>query len=195
MAISISQCGAVILAGGRSRRMGTCKALLPWHGTTLVSHIHHQLAPFHEIWLSANDPLVKASMPLPCVADIYPDAGPLGGLHAAFSATQKQYLLCVACDMPHFQQELAVSLMQNFPKDAQAFVCRDSTGRIHPLCGIYDVSTLPILVRQLESHNFCVMAFLDQITCAEFDAATVFPDSTFYNMNTLTDYQEISETK
>lgn len=48
--------GAVILAGGQSRRMGRCKALLTVDGQTLLARTAQQLTAFSELLLSANDP-------------------------------------------------------------------------------------------------------------------------------------------
>lgn len=193
MAISPSQCGAVILAGGQSRRMGACKALLPWQGQPLVSHLRQQLPPLDEIWLSANDAEIAAAAALPCVKDHYPDAGPLAGLHAALSASQKEFMLCVPCDQPHFCAELAALLMRRFPQQADAIVCRDGTGRLHPLCGIFRRSTLPILTRQLEQRSLRATAFLECISCTVLETADLVPDSLFDNLNTMADYRALDD--
>jgi len=189
MSIDLKQCDAVILAGGKSRRMGTCKALLPWKGKPLICHIAGALAPFDTIWISANDMTIAAVTGLPCVQDFYPDAGPLAGLQAALEATEKEYLLCVPCDLPNFRWELASALLNSFQEHSEAVVCRDSTGRVHPLCGIFKKTTLARLTHLLEKHSFCVMAFLDQISYTILDTSGRFPDSLFCNLNTMYDYQ------
>ena len=191
MTIDLIQCDAVILAGGKSRRMGTCKALLPWQGKPLIAHIAGELACFETVWVSANDPAIAAAAGLPCVQDIYPDAGPLAGLHAAMHATEKEYLLCVPCDLPNFRQELVWELMKKFPEHGQGIFCRDSTGRIHPLCGVFHRSLLEPLPRQLERKSYRVMALMDQISYAVLDTAPLFPDSLFDNMNTMRDYENL----
>ena len=191
MGIDLTQCDAVILAGGKSRRMGTCKALLPWLGKPLIAHIAEELAAFETVWVSANDPAVAAAAGLPCVQDIYPDAGPLAGLHAAMHATEKEYLLCVPCDLPNFRWELVQELLKNFPEHGQGILCRDSTGRFHPLCGIFHRSLLEPLTRQLDRKSFCVMALMDWISYAVLDTSAMFPDSLFENLNTMQDYQTL----
>lgn len=89
MGISADHCGAVILAGGRSRRMGCCKATLKINGKTMLERLSESLRSFDEQILSANDPSLAEGLPVRLVPDRYPDSGPLGGLHAALSATEK----------------------------------------------------------------------------------------------------------
>ena len=72
--------GAVILAGGHSRRMGQCKAKMVIGGETLLARTVRQLADFPELWLSANDPGLAEGLPVLLAADRYPDAGPLAGI-------------------------------------------------------------------------------------------------------------------
>lgn len=191
MAIDLTQCDAVILAGGKSRRMGTCKALLPWQGKPLIAYIAGELTSFETVWVSANDPAIAAVAGLPCVQDIYPDAGPLAGLHAALHATQKEYLLCVPCDLPNFCWELVPELLKNFPEKGQGILCRDSTGRLHPLCGIFHRSILEALTGQLESKIYRVLSLMEQISYKVLDTASLFPDSIFDNMNTIQDYETL----
>ena len=97
MAVKLTRqtCGVVILAGGQSRRMGRCKALLEINGESLLSHLCAQLSDFEERWISVNDPVLGKGLPFRPVADIYQNAGPMGGLHAALRSSQKAALLCV----------------------------------------------------------------------------------------------------
>ena len=193
MALSTKECGAVILAGGQSRRMGRCKALLLWEGETMLARLSRQLSFFDEIFLSANDPKLGAGLPLQTVADYYPGAGPLAGLHGALSATDKQALLCVPCDLPYFSPALAEMLLNRFPDGAEAFVCRDSERRVHPLCGIYTAAALPCITEQLELGEHRVMDLFKHLKCAFLDTAPYFSDRVFFNMNTLHAYQLLTE--
>ena len=76
MMLSRECCGVVILAGGRSRRMGACKALLTIEGETMLSRLTRQLDDFQEKLLSTNTPALAEGLPLKPVPDIYPGAGP-----------------------------------------------------------------------------------------------------------------------
>ena len=75
----------------------------------------------------------------------------MAGLQAVCCETEKDWLFCVTCDMPRFTGEVAMAMLEAFPPQADAMVCVDSTGQIHPLCGIYARTALPALARQLLS--------------------------------------------
>lgn len=192
MSLALSQCGAVLLAGGHSRRMGVCKARLVLDGQTMLERTLAQLRAFSEVFLSANDPALARGLAVTTVPDVFPDCGPLAGLHAALSRTTKQALFCVPCDLPYFTAALPRLLLEAMPDDAQALLCRDSTGRIHPLCGIYRKTCLPHFEAQLHAGNRRVLAALDTLTWHCFDTAAHLPDTVFLNMNTPVDYRGVT---
>lgn len=101
-----------ILAGGHSRRMGRPKALLDFQGQPLLAHV---LARVHDLGqetlLIANQPDLYASFGLPCLSDLIPDAGPLGGLYTALSQARYAWTLLVACDMPWLNPALLRALI------------------------------------------------------------------------------------
>ncbi len=191
MAIPISACAAAILAGGQSLRMGRCKGLLPMGAETMLQRTARILSPFDEILLSANTPETAAHLPLTAVPDRYAGAGPLAGLQACLSATQKPFLFSVPCDLPYFTQEVFTLLLERFPPGMDAMVYYDSTGRPQPLCGIYRRSTLPAMTARLERGQYRIMDFLSTITCCYLDAGSLLPCQVFFNMNTPTDYDAV----
>lgn len=184
MAISAKNCGAVILAGGQSRRMGRCKALLELEGETLLSRLAKQLGGFEELLLSVNDPQIAAGAPGRLVPDIYPGLGPLAGLHAALTAEKVERLLCVSCDLPYFTAALAETLLSAFPPDADALVCVDGNGRVHPLCGIYAKTALPVIERRLRNRQLKMLDLLAELRTVHFPIPERFPAKILTNVNT-----------
>ena len=86
----------VVLAGGKSSRMGTDKCLLELKGKTLLDRSKALLRD------SGVDNLVVSTNKtgLGNVQDIYPDQGPIGGIHAVCHAFPRWDLLCIPVDMP-----------------------------------------------------------------------------------------------
>jgi molybdopterin-guanine dinucleotide biosynthesis protein A len=187
-------CTPVILAGGASRRMGTCKALLKINGETMLSRILRQLSEFDRVLLSTGDPTLGEGLSVECTADLYPGMGPLAGLHAAFCAVDSEALLVLPCDLPFFTKQAAEYLLDHMPEDADALVCMDSTGRIHPLCGIYRRSVLPALEARLKAGELRVMSFLYSLNWKGLQDAEILPDKLFINVNSPEIYREITET-
>ena len=183
----------VILAGGASRRMGTCKALLEINGETMLARIRRQLSGFERVLLSTGDPTLAEGLSVECTADLYPGMGPLAGLHAAFCAVDSEALLVLPCDLPFFTEQAAAYLLDRMPEDADALVCIDSTGRIHPLCGIYRRSVLPALEARLKAGELRVMSFLYSLNWKGLQDAEILPDKLFLNVNSPEIYRQITE--
>ena len=93
---------AVILAGGKSRRMGRNKALLEFDGETLIQRLYRLLDDdFDEVLVSANDPETYGFLDAPLVPDIYEGGGCLAGLHAGLLSARGESCFFAACE--HFQ--------------------------------------------------------------------------------------------
>lgn len=84
----------VVLAGGGSRRMGRDKALLEWRGQPLLDHLRARL------WAAGCQAVVTSRAAPGCIADLYPDRGPLGGIHAVLRSRPAVGYLVVPVDMP-----------------------------------------------------------------------------------------------
>ena len=193
MAISLERCGAVILCGGQSRRMGTCKARLTVEGEPVLHRLAGALSFFEERLLSANDASLGAGLSWTVVEDRFPGLGPGAGLHAALLASKKEALLCVPCDLPAFSEQAARCLLAQFPGDCAAMVCRDGTGQLHPLCGIYTKQMLPVLERRLSAGHCRMTELLEDAPTTVLDTAGLLPDGVFFNMNTPADHCRAEE--
>lgn len=191
MSLSLKDCGAVILAGGGSRRMGSAKALLTIDGQTMLERTLAQLTDFEEILISANDPALCPD--LPTVGDRFSDAGPLAGLHAALCAAKSPALFCVPCDLPNFSPELPRLLLSRMPETAEICISADSTGRAHPLCGIFRRSILPRLETYLDQGGRRVMGFIEECSSLCISTAGLLPDEIFFNMNTPLEFRAAAE--
>ena len=190
MAIAASSCTAVILAGGISRRMGRCKALLPLDGQSMLLRTRNQLSDFDSVLLSCND--MQLADGFRAVPDLFPDAGPLAGIHASLLATDRPAIFVVPCDLPYFSGELPRLMLSAMDKDADVMVCRDGTGSIHPLCGIYRRRILPELEACLRAGQHRIMDFVRRVSWQCLETGGLISDRVFFNMNTPADYRAVS---
>lgn len=98
----------VLLAGGRSSRMGRDKALLDWQGRPLIEHMIAQLyaAGVNQVRVSGDRPDYHG------IPDGLPEGGPVVGLHSVANTLPDGCLLIVPVDMPRLTPELLRQLLQ-----------------------------------------------------------------------------------
>ena len=127
---------AFILTGGASRRMGTDKAQLLIERQTFTDRISETLLTVTDsVTIVGKQP---AESRLPSIADIFPQWGALGGLHAALAACQREWAIVVACDLPFVTAEL-FSYLASLRLDHEAVVAIQPDGRPQPLAAFYRV--------------------------------------------------------
>jgi molybdopterin-guanine dinucleotide biosynthesis protein A len=146
----MSTVAGIILAGGRSRRMGRDKALLPVpgdDGSTFISHLAAVLSLFcDEVVLVARDAQQAANYVLPGVAvviDQVPEVGPLMGLYSGLRSIGATHALVVAVDMPFVQPEL-IAFLLSYPRD-DALLVPVVDGVPQVLLAVYPRSLLPTI--------------------------------------------------
>src|SRR5277367_1066850 len=96
-----------VLAGGRSRRMGRDKAMLPYRGRPLIAHVAETVEKV--LYGSGHATIVGQpdryrDLGYRVLADLYPDCGPLGGIVTALQQSAADWNLVVACDMPNLAE-------------------------------------------------------------------------------------------
>jgi molybdopterin-guanine dinucleotide biosynthesis protein A len=102
----------IIVAGGRSSRMGQDKAMLQLGGVTVLERISAVLGQVvQRVIVVARDPQQYRRFGLEMTTDLYPGLGPLSGIHAGLSASNTEWGIVVACDMPFVQPEVLRALI------------------------------------------------------------------------------------
>jgi molybdenum cofactor guanylyltransferase len=131
--------GGYVLAGGRSSRMGTDKAGLPWRGVTLGIWVAGEVAA-----AAGAVTIVGASWPgYRSIPDQARDFGPVSGIAAALADTSFEWNLIVACDMPYATRDRLGSLLESAAGDVMAPQTID--GRLHPLCAAWRRKAAPVV--------------------------------------------------
>jgi len=134
---------AVILAGGKSTRMGRDKSLIEIDGVPMIERVYRTLSPlFPEVIIVTNTPDLYATIPCRTVADIYPGAGSIAGVHAGLAAASNDRVFVVACDMPHLSPPLIREIC-HLSEGYEAAIPYSDTG-FEPLHAVYSRSALPL---------------------------------------------------
>ncbi|MDO8137702.1 MAG: molybdenum cofactor guanylyltransferase [Candidatus Brocadiales bacterium] len=184
---------AVVMAGGKSLRMGSDKALLKIGNLTAVEFQLQRLRPlFDEIILSTNAPEEFRHLDIPCLPDIIPDRGPLGGIYTALLRAKNPYIFAIACDMPF----VSAALIDYLKEKCEGYdVTVPETDRgLEPLHAIYSRDCIPAIKKHLEADSKGrVIGFFPDvrvrvITKEEIAQIEGGPQA-FLNFNTPKDYQ------
>ena len=139
-----------ILAGGKSRRMGTDKSRLVLGGESFVERIARELSTVASSVRVVGDNMAELKLPInvQVAPDVYPEWGALGGVHASLAACSATWALVVACDFPFVTNELFRSLASG--RDAfEAVAPIQKDGIPQPLCSLYRVEPCLRLAEQL----------------------------------------------
>ena len=135
----------VILAGGRSSRFGSNKALAMVAGKPLIQRIAELMAHlFSECLLVTNTPAEYEFLSLPMTQDRYQGCGPLAGIHAALLQISTPRAFVVACDMPNLSPELIRYLCRINGRGYDVIIPWLTRGR-EPLFGIYHKRSLTVI--------------------------------------------------
>jgi molybdopterin-guanine dinucleotide biosynthesis protein A len=178
----------VILAGGRSRRMGgSVKALVPLGDRPLLQHVIDRVNPqVDELLLSVERPSEAfEAFGLAQVEDPKPDGGPLGGLLSTMQrmSPDHDWLLLVPCDAPFVPPDLAARLLACALDSARPGAVVLYESEIQPTFSIWSSSILPQLERAvLEDGMAGIKQFLNVVELAELGWPGSEP-SPFFNIN------------
>jgi molybdopterin-guanine dinucleotide biosynthesis protein A len=189
-----------ILAGGESSRMGVDKGLLEIAGEPMIVRAARLLESV------VNPPTIVVGTPekyeglgLQAIVDDWPGCGPLGGIATALSASDAEWNLIVACDLPYLTREWLEYLLQRArDSDAEAVVPMNLTPEkkrgAEPLCAVYHKGCEPALRRALERGVRKVTDGLAELRVEVIEpAAWKGFDSEgflFKNVNTPADYEQ-----
>jgi molybdopterin-guanine dinucleotide biosynthesis protein A len=208
-------CG-VVLAGGKSRRMGRDKALVDFGGQPLIQRVIQRIRPMcSSLVIVANDTHAYEQFGVPVIPDIFPGKGPLGGIYSALRAAREPHVLAVACDMPFLNRNLlqylysisgsydvviprAHDLSSKTPHaggqaapNPERKLAKDVD--FHPMHGVYSKQCVQAMETRLQSGDLRLVSFVEEV-----QARIVGPEEidrfdprhlSFFSINTPIDLQ------
>lgn len=189
---------AIILAGGKSTRMGFDKQLLRLRERSLIEGLIRRLGgSFDETIVVTNRPELYIGLADKITGDIIPDMGPLSGIHAGLSAASSEYSFVIACDMPQINTKYIDYMMKLLNKN-ESMACITKFGDwIEPFNAFYSKA----LIEHIESflmgggkavHRLLMNHNVEYIP--EEVARSFSPDwGMFFNLNTREDLLKYTE--
>ena len=185
---------AVILAGGKSLRMGCDKAFLEIGGQTLLARQIQLVREIgaEEIFISGRTGVDYSTFGCRVLEDKFPDAGPLAGIEQALDATSSPLLLVLAVDLPGMSAEFLRQLAAGC-RECRGAVPRVN-GNLEPLGALYPKAALSIASALLNQNSFAVKNFAARCEPAALVSFIDLPATSgklFLNWNSPGDWDSV----
>ncbi len=182
----------IILAGGRSSRMDTDKAILTVRSRPVIVEVMDILSSVvKEILIITNQPETYGDLDLPTVRDIVAGKGPLGGIYTGLSVSGTRLNFVMACDMP-FVNPHFVRYMLDAVHSFDAVVPETGKG-FEPLHAIYTKNCLGPILHLLRAGDLKVQSLYSRVNVSYIRANEIERfDPTlkmFMNMNNRDDFR------
>jgi molybdopterin-guanine dinucleotide biosynthesis protein A len=193
---------AIILAGGKSSRFGSNKALYKLNQKPMLINIIEKLEPmFDKIYVIGNkeykyEGLFKTEY----LTDVIPDKGPLGGLYTGLKTTDSSYNYLQACDMPFVSKEY-LGYMKKYiseNKGYDAYIPKKK-GYLEPFVGIYHKRIKKDILKLIRKDKLNFDFLFQEINIRIIDEKEikniVNTDRIFFNINKKEDIKKYDEFK
>ena len=183
----------VILAGGKSRRMGFDKGLIKWNGMTLTEHMCRKMDRVcNEVIIIANNEGYE-KMGYPVYNDCVSGKGPAGGIYTGLSYMSNDYGFFISCDTPSLPNELIKYILHKSVSDYDAFV-PVFEGKLQPLCAIYSKESLSSFGRCIREGRLRMSKIIKELNTKYIDidpGADFYSRDLFLNVNTQQDFKNL----
>jgi len=181
---------AVVLAGGRSSRMGRHKAFITVNSKRIIDSIMEALKGlFGEIIIVTNEkPMFSEFENVILVEDLIKGCGPLGGIYTGLKTAINNKAFFAACDMPFLHNGLIERLSQAARQGDFDCVIPYTGKRIEPLHAVYHKRILSKLEASLNSGDLSIRGVLEQCHC-KYVKAQEGEGESFFNLNTPEDVE------
>ena len=179
----------IILAGGKSSRMGEDKGFLKLNGKTFMSSIIAALKPIvGEIIIVSNNSEYDV-FNLKRVADSMEDSGPLAGLYSGLLHSETENNIVLSCDVPLISSSVLKKLLEGAPSETEV-IQFESEGKTMPLVAMYKKKCRHHFLKLLQTNERRLRFAIDQL-----DVKTITLDSelgkTVRNINTISELKDL----
>jgi len=169
----------IILAGGKSSRMGTDKGLLQLCGKPLIGYTIKVLSELCSTIIISTSSGAYESFGFKTVADEIPAIGPMGGIYSALKQSRTEKNLVLSCDLPFVSKELLSFILKN-SEGYEVAVPWQGNQHYEPLCGFYNLSVLEQMTAFIQKENYKLPDLFEEIG---INKLTINNKLNFYTQN------------
>lgn len=175
--------------------MGRDKALIPWGGSTLLSHARDQMRQITPATYIVGGPEAGDAEET-VLADRFPGQGPLAGIHSALCHTETDWNLVLALDLPLVNAKLLAFILERCDRAEQAVAIRLGS-HLQPLCAAYNRALLSQIEDHLNAGDLSIHRLLERASTRIIEEeellAAGFRGEMLLNVNTPEDLKRARE--
>lgn len=184
----------IILAGGKSSRMGSDKGIVNLYGKKFIEHILEAVLPnVNEVIIIANNDNYN-NLGYKVIKDKIKDCGPLGGIYTGLMNSKTENNIVVSCDIPFINSDLVKYIIENTSNaDITVPVYK---GNIEPLCAIYTKRTSDQIFNLIMNKDLKIQNILKYFITKELFITKMqkfYTDKLFVNINTQEELKQQKE--
>lgn len=184
---------SIVLAGGKSSRLGRNKSLQAIRGKTLIQWVIDRLAMLStEIIIATargEEIPCSSNVNLKTVADTYPGKGPLAGIYSGLIVSSNPRAIVVSCDTPFLSVGLLEYMIQTCP--GSDIVVPRMKEKVEPLCAVYSKNCVNPINELLEKNELKIIELYPMVTVRYIEEAEIDrfdPEHlSFFNINSQVD--------
>lgn len=182
----------IILAGGKSQRMGTDKGLLPLDGKPFITHIYEAMKPiFRDNIVVVSSNSAYDAFGYNRIEDLISDKGPVGGLYTALKQSKTKFNLVLSVDVPLVSTELLQWLVNNHD-DSYLVTQAQVDETASPLVAVYDRALRTLLGEHLAGNQLKLRDVIAEVNVQTLTVPAKL-GSQLQNVNTEEDYKKIQK--
>lgn len=182
----------IVLAGGKSSRMGSDKCILEHNNSTFIQNAITLISSVSDdILLSTNNSeFMKFGYQI--VPDLFSGIGPLSGIYSSLLKSKTEINIIIPCDLPNISVELLNFLLSNIGEFDAVIPVFDH--KVEPLVGVYKKGVLPFIEKSINDKEYKILTMLKNANTLFIpitSSNSFYNTNLFKNINTIDDYKEI----
>lgn len=186
------QLTGIILAGGKSKRLGKDKGLTSLNGKPLIQYSIDLLEALNVPIIIVTNQLGYEQFGYPIVEDAFKNKGPIGGIYSGLLQSKTEVNIVLSCDTPYVPVELIKQLIKASSHHQLTIASYEI--QLHPLIGIYKRSLIDEFKKSIQENQLKLVSLCLELMAHKvpFESDTVISARSFTNINTLEDLKNQS---
>jgi len=182
----------IVLAGGKSKRMGMEKGLVEYNNKALIEYALDAIKPHcNEILISSNSSIYDY-LGFPIIPDIIPDSGPMGGIYSCLLRSKNRVNFVLSCDTPLVDSNTISQILEqsagfdiSIPWHEKEF--------FEPLCAVYHKNTIPVFEQFIDIGNFKIPDLIKEVNTNKIQTGinSKLSSVLFFNVNSKKQLHEL----